>query len=239
MDWFYIMRLLELKILPKQFEKALNSGDETTSKAYKKWREEHFPDWYTMGEIESEWRNGLPRYSEKQWLEIFPQEARLTAKRNLEEFEEKRNKLMNGIKEGFRHIRHKTSDEFGKWFFKEIIKVWHGQELAWLNKRIRALRYALNPIISKGGVTPEEIEQVKLKDTRELALEDLQKARRIGQKVIGLCPKHDDKRPSFVVFKDGGWKCFGCQISGGNAIDYCIKIRGMGFVEAVRFLLNR
>ena len=31
---------------------------------------------------------------------------------------------------------------------------------------------------------------------------------------IGLCPFHSDSKPSFVVYKDGGYHCFGCKAHG-------------------------
>ncbi|MHB1042357.1 MAG: CHC2 zinc finger domain-containing protein [Eubacteriales bacterium] len=41
---------------------------------------------------------------------------------------------------------------------------------------------------------------------------------------VGACPFHNDKNPSFVVFPDGGWKCFGCGAAGGDAISLVAKI---------------
>lgn len=33
--------------------------------------------------------------------------------------------------------------------------------------------------------------------------------------LLGLCPFHDDKSPSLLVFKDGWWRCLGCNRWGG------------------------
>jgi len=35
-----------------------------------------------------------------------------------------------------------------------------------------------------------------------------------GQKLIGLCPLHNEKRPSFAVFPEGGYCCLGCGAAG-------------------------
>ena len=35
-----------------------------------------------------------------------------------------------------------------------------------------------------------------------------------GQKLIGLCPLHNEKRPSFAVFSEGGYCCQGCGATG-------------------------
>jgi hypothetical protein len=36
----------------------------------------------------------------------------------------------------------------------------------------------------------------------------------IGDKYRGLCPFHHEDTPSFFVFKDGGYHCFGCGAHG-------------------------
>jgi len=54
----------------------------------------------------------------------------------------------------------------------------------------------------------------------------------------GLCPFHEERTPSFVVFEDGGFKCFGCE-EGGDIIDFYRKLHpGSGFREAVERLAD-
>lgn len=50
----------------------------------------------------------------------------------------------------------------------------------------------------------------------------------------GLCPFHDEKSPSFTLY-DTHYHCFGCQAH-GDAIDFVRKSKGLGFIEALRFL---
>ena len=44
--------------------------------------------------------------------------------------------------------------------------------------------------------------------------------RRVGDKWVGLCPlpDHDEKTPSFTVYPDDHWWCYGCQ-RGGDVLD--------------------
>ena len=49
-----------------------------------------------------------------------------------------------------------------------------------------------------------------------------------------LCPFHDDHKPSMGI-KNNRYRCFSCGAS-GSAIDLVQKIKGMQFVEAVKFL---
>lgn len=59
----------------------------------------------------------------------------------------------------------------------------------------------------------------------------------LNNKRAMLCPFHNEKTPSFVVYAEGRkWKCFGCG-EGGSVIDFVRKMFGMDFRSAV-FKLN-
>ncbi len=59
-----------------------------------------------------------------------------------------------------------------------------------------------------------------------------------GANWLGLCPFHGEKTPSFSVRPDQGfYKCFGCG-EGGNVFDFLMKVKGIGFVEAVQELAS-
>jgi DNA primase len=55
----------------------------------------------------------------------------------------------------------------------------------------------------------------------------------------GLCPFHDERTPSFTVRPaTGRWRCFGCGES-GDAIEFVMRIDGLGFADAVERLAQR
>ena len=56
--------------------------------------------------------------------------------------------------------------------------------------------------------------------------------KRSGSRYVGLCPFHADETPSFFVFPDGHFKCFGCG-EHGDVIDFIQKIHGCTFKEAL------
>ena len=58
---------------------------------------------------------------------------------------------------------------------------------------------------------------------------------RRGTRCVGLCPFHDEKTPSFVVFPDNRFKCFGCG-ERGDAIDFVQKLYGLSFPDALKHL---
>ena len=53
----------------------------------------------------------------------------------------------------------------------------------------------------------------------------------VARKIKILCPKHQEKTPSCVLFPTGGWKCFGCG-AGGNSVDFVMGL-GCSFEEAI------
>lgn len=53
-----------------------------------------------------------------------------------------------------------------------------------------------------------------------------------GDKYVGLCPIHGEKSPSFTVFADMRFNCFGCQAT-GNVFQFLEKVDGQDFKQAV------
>ena len=63
--------------------------------------------------------------------------------------------------------------------------------------------------------------------------------RKRGNDLVGLCPFHAEKTPSFHVHPDRGFfKCFGCG-AGGDVITFVQKLENVSFGEAVRALASR
>lgn len=57
-----------------------------------------------------------------------------------------------------------------------------------------------------------------------------------GNRMVGLCPFHQEKTPSFHVRDDEGfYHCFGCGAS-GDAISFLREQDGLGFMDAIHHL---
>ena len=57
--------------------------------------------------------------------------------------------------------------------------------------------------------------------------------KRRGKELMGLCPFHNERTPSFKVTPDKGlFYCFGCG-KGGDAITFLKEIRGIDFTQAI------
>ena len=60
-----------------------------------------------------------------------------------------------------------------------------------------------------------------------------------GKNMLGLCPFHSEKTPSFNVSTDKNFfHCFGCKAS-GDVITFIRRIENLDYIEAVKFLAQR
>jgi DNA primase len=83
------------------------------------------------------------------------------------------------------------------------------------------------------------ISEVKYRnDLGELAASYMQLKRR-GRNLVGLCPFHGEKTPSFNIYTENShFYCFGCG-AGGDVITFVMKIENLDYMEAVKFLAER
>ena len=59
--------------------------------------------------------------------------------------------------------------------------------------------------------------------------------KKAGANHMGLCPFHDEKTPSFHVYPDGHYHCFGCGAH-GTTIGFLMDLDALTFPEAVESL---
>ncbi len=63
--------------------------------------------------------------------------------------------------------------------------------------------------------------------------------RRRGKNLVGLCPFHGEKTPSFNLYPETeSFYCFGCG-AGGDVITFIKKIENLDYIDAVKFLADR
>ncbi len=63
--------------------------------------------------------------------------------------------------------------------------------------------------------------------------------KRRGRNLVGLCPFHGEKTPSFNLYPEtASFYCFGCG-AGGDVITFIRKIENLSYIDAVKFLADR
>ena len=64
--------------------------------------------------------------------------------------------------------------------------------------------------------------------------------KKAGRSYKGLCPFHNEKTPSFVVFPENqSWHCFGSCSTGGDVFSFVMKRENLDFGEALATLAAR
>ena len=93
----------------------------------------------------------------------------------------------------------------------------------------------IGKLSNKNGYSEDQLQQA-----RNAPIETLINTQIRGaglQKLKALCPFHNEKTPSFIIYKkDNSFMCFGCQKHGNNAIDFLMLRDGLDFKEAVEML---
>ncbi len=87
---------------------------------------------------------------------------------------------------------------------------------------------------------PQEfLAELKYKNDVESVLSPYVALKRRGSNLVGLCPFHNEKTPSFTVYpENGSYYCFGCG-KGGDIITFTMQIENLDYVDAVRKLAER
>ncbi|NLF39816.1 DNA primase, partial [bacterium] len=83
------------------------------------------------------------------------------------------------------------------------------------------------------------LDRVRLANPVDAVIGQHVKLRKAGRNLLGLCPFHHEKTPSFTVSPEKGFfHCFGCKKS-GNVFQFLMEYEGVGFIEAVETLAQR
>ena len=82
----------------------------------------------------------------------------------------------------------------------------------------------------------EFIEEVKRRSEIEDVVGKYVRLKRTGSNIVGLCPFHNEKTPSFTVFpQTSSFYCFGCG-AGGDVFSFIMRAEGLDYPGAVEFL---
>ncbi len=81
------------------------------------------------------------------------------------------------------------------------------------------------------------ITELKIRNPIEDVISRYVDLKRAGRNLVGRCPFHSEKTPSFTVFTDH-FHCFGCSV-GGDVITFAMKIENLDYKDAVSFLADR
>lgn len=83
------------------------------------------------------------------------------------------------------------------------------------------------------------IQELLLKNDIESVVSGYVSLKRRGRNLVGLCPFHGEKTPSFYLYpENNSFYCFGCG-AGGDVITFVRRIENLDYMDAIRFLADR
>lgn len=83
------------------------------------------------------------------------------------------------------------------------------------------------------------LQELKMKTDIEDVISTYVTLKRRGATLVGLCPFHNEKTPSFTVYPaTQSFYCFGCG-AGGDAITFLKKVENLDYLDAVKTLAQR
>lgn len=87
---------------------------------------------------------------------------------------------------------------------------------------------------------PEEvINEIKYRNDIEMVISQYVTLKRRGKNLVGLCPFHNEKTPSFTIYpENGSFYCFGCG-AGGDVITFTGLIENLDYIESVKLLAEK
>jgi hypothetical protein len=175
-------------------------------------------------------------FSDKEWFDIFPQ-ARRRLKEKRDMLEQRILELEELIKREFKTQKNVPKQD---WWFKELqIKIWYVWDLVKAEEEIYRIKIVLSD--NKDCSAQEELWHDKVEHAKSILVQDIAshkgvKLRRVGRALVGLCPFHQEKTPSFYIYPQSNiFKCYGCG-QGGGPIKLVMSLNKFSFKGAVEFL---
>ena len=87
--------------------------------------------------------------------------------------------------------------------------------------------------------TREFLEELKLRNNIEEVIGRVVTLKRAGSNLVGNCPFHSERTPSFTVFPaTSSYYCFGCG-AGGDVVTFVMQTENIEYPEAIEFLAKR
>lgn len=187
-------------------------------------------------ELENEWKKSLPRFTDRELLEVFP-----ISKEDLREtiiVQQKRyDSLATEIKTWLLLVPKEA-----EWFFDIVFDKLMIPDLKRIERSILRLKRQLAMISPSTDKSPrgwksfdDLIATAKARPIAELARDKLE-LRPSGKNFVALCPFHNEKTPSCYFYtQTNTFYCFGCGEK-GDVITFIMRLYGIGFTDAVKML---
>jgi hypothetical protein len=177
--------------------------------------------------------------NESEWLEIFP-EARKVVGSKIKEWKQISENARLTNNRALEIIKLRVNEK-NRWFWENVVKYTFStiQEMIEADKHIRRLQWTLPTKKQATGIKKwkDQLERARTKDIALIAQSYGLSMKKTGRTYKLLCPKHNEKTPSFHIYPPTHYVCFGCGIK-GDVISFVQLIDNCTFKEAIIKLQN-
>lgn len=193
--------------------------------------------------LEKEWRKKLPKYSDRELVDMFP-ESREIVPLKLKEWEELLKVESISVKRALVGIYKTGGDDFSIWFGEYLVKTFLFPEVEACQRHIERLQ-RLSRLFTKRSrkeqkqelLMEDAIQKAKNYSIERVAGDQLE-LKACGSKYFSRCPFHEEKHASFFLYPETNtYHCFGCQAH-GDVINLTMHLYGLSFREAVSMLIH-
>ena len=181
-------------------------------------------------------QSAIDAIMEQEWIEIFPGAKDLLPK-ILEEREADAAALRELVKRRIAGARGAGPIE--EYRTRLSLLIGEGADYAKVQEDIARLKYQIAYASGakqkkvNGRLKEEDIDKARcVPITRVL---NVRRDRRSGQQVQTRCPLHPDKTPSFTIYGDNNYHCFGCNAH-GDVITLIQRLHRLSFVDAIHYI---
>lgn len=185
-------------------------------------------------------------YSETELLSIFAPECIPIIKTKIKEYEETLKEIDSLHSEWIKEVAPELlyANKYEKdFYFDRIFDFMFGPKVNWISAQLKRLKRLLavhknkdKPVDSK-TINNNDIQNAKQIPIQNFYDDALKKS---GNRLCGRCPFHSERTGSFFIYLDTNtWHCFGACGVGGDSISFVMKKQDVGFLDAVKILLNR
>lgn len=209
---------------------AQDYGDIETELWYNKLWENIYKEYeilHNLG-VENLWRKSLKSVKDKEIALRQEMDEEWIRDRRIEYLENEIKSVLKEIEE-----LEKSKKFSGDWFLFE-------NELAYLKKKYKSfyIEWATlkGNLEMNNGFTEDVLQRCRNVPIESLVSTIVENAGNGRKKTLCPFPEHDDKNPSFTIYDDNSYYCFGCGIYGRGAISFIMKQRNLSFIQAVNFL---
>jgi len=176
-------------------------------------------------------------------MEVFGDGLKETIPLKLEELLERLDLLKKERSEKIKIIHQKTKNGSDAEYFLTFMTECRFSEAyiiqKWLGHWLQLWQIVTQkPLPSKVQNRLDKFDKFEVERAKQYPIEDLYdgQLKKTGRRLTGLCPFHKESTPSFFIFPDHHFHCYGCG-EHGDTIAFLMKLKGLTFPEAVRSLL--